>query len=175
MKHGTGRPILEDGRSCYACGTTKSLDTYGWKQWTTNKPTNLFLCKKCNDHLIVIPNRDKEVKRKENAIYNKFKIRFLGKRIFLGWDPRKGQCEECMRKVGAPYITSRGKHARLKVTQMHHYFYIPCMPWACMVERCTPCHNKTKTRTRKKVSAYYFDKNLRKRNKDISTNTAEML
>ena len=92
-------------------------------------------------------------------------IRFLGKKIFLGWNPRKGRCEDCSKKVGDKHIGYRGKVGVIQVTQMHHYFYIPCMPWACMTERCTPCHNKTKTHTRKKISLYYFDRTLRKRNK----------
>ena len=158
-------PKITKGRICFACGTDKSFNGCGYTTWAPNTPTNLFLCKKCADHLINIPNRDPEFKKRENAIYNKFKIRFLGKRIFLGWNPHKYQCEVCKRNVGDDYITSRGKPAKLKVTQMHHYFYISCMPWACMIEQCTPCHNQTKTRTRKKVSLYYFDRTLRKRNK----------
>lgn len=160
---------IKDNRSCYSCGTKTSLDTYGWKQWLANKPTNLFLCRSCGHHLFFGPSRDKEKVKKQNAIYNKFLIRFLGKKIYLGWNPHKYQCEICKRKVGDDFTTYRGKPAKLKATHMHHYFYVPCMPWACMEERCGSCHNQTKTRTRKKVSSYYFDKNLRKRKKGIST------
>lgn len=27
---------------------------------------------------------------------------------------------------------------------MHHWIYVPCMPWACSQELCESCHNKTK-------------------------------
>ncbi len=152
---------IVDDRSCHACGTKSSLDTHGWKQWHVNKPTKLFLCHKCKCKYIYNPRRDKAARKIENAIYNPMKINFLGARLWLGWNPRKGQCTWCKRKVGDPFITTRGKRSNLKLTQMHHEFYLPCMRWACMIELCVPCHNTTKTITRKKVSRYYSDKTLR--------------
>lgn len=75
-------------------------------------------------------------KQRDRSVYNeKFnsrRIYFLGKRIVLTWSPRNGFCSDC------GYI---GK------TDMHHWFYLPCMPWACAKELCESCHDMTKDLT----------------------------
>ena len=56
---------------------------------------------------------------------NARRIRFLGKRFPLSFNPRKGECSEC---------------GDIGQTDIHHWKYIPCMPWACTEELCDSCH-----------------------------------
>lgn len=65
----------------------------------------------------------------------KHRIRFLGKQIFIGFRQLTGYCSHC------PNNIFDGKYKR---TEMHHLKYIPCMPWACRIELCIPCHRKTR-------------------------------
>src|SRR6266852_7349187 len=71
---------------------------------------------------------------------NNKSIAFLGKSIYLGWNPRKGICLECNPIKSQSYL----------ITHMHHLFYVPCMPWACCIELCpshhTLCHEKERGR-----------------------------
>lgn len=69
--------------------------------------------------------------------------------IYLGWSPRRGKCQKCNKKIGDGYFSNRDKnrneldHLRLvflKRTEMHHYFYLVIMPWACCIEVCQVCH-----------------------------------
>lgn len=70
--------------------------------------------------------------------YKSYVICFLGRRIKLDWNPRKGICSEC----GA----IKGKDC--KKSDIHHLKYIPCMVWACTIELCSKCHDKTKSKRR---------------------------
>ena len=62
-----------------------------------------------------------------NKIHSKRKIVFLGKQIYLGFNPRKGICSHCH---------------RIGTTNLHHRYYVKCMPLAGIIELCVHCHNK---------------------------------
>lgn len=57
---------------------------------------------------------------------NKRQIRFLGKTITLSFNPRLYICSDCKSVCN---------------TDLHHWFYVPCMPWTCIQEVCRSCHN----------------------------------
>lgn len=64
---------------------------------------------------------------------SKLRSWFLGKQIYIGFRQLTGYCSQC------PNSIFDGIHRR---TDMHHVFYLPCMPWACRTELCVPCHRK---------------------------------
>lgn len=99
------------------CGMEEVYDGKKWKiMWY--KENGEPVCNKCYCRL-----RPKEYRK----IFNDRRITFLGKVYCLTWNIRKGICSIC-----------RSNQRR---TNMHHYFYIPIMMWACTEERCVPCHN----------------------------------
>lgn len=68
--------------------------------------------------------RNKKISESE---INERRIRFLGKRMYLSFNPRTGICSICGKKEN---------------THMHHEKYVPCIPWACTKEVCKQHHYK---------------------------------
>jgi len=66
-------------------------------------------------------------------ILNKKRIRYKGKQIFVGINPRSGTCSECNYKG---------------ITQMHHLKYDDENPLAHTIELCNSCHHKQHERVR---------------------------
>ena len=58
-------------------------------------------------------------------------ITFLNKPIILNWKLRKGYCSNCPKNI---------YDKTCKYTQLHHWLYVPIMPWACTEEFCSRCH-----------------------------------
>ena len=81
-----------------------------------------------------------EAVNKWNEITNKYKIKFCGKTIYIGFRQQTGHCTKCPRNI---YDGS------CKQTDMHHYFYCVIMPWACRVELCDKCHGHLSYETMK--------------------------
>lgn len=76
---------------------------------------------------------DKIKIRNTNA--HKRTLNFLGKLIQLSFIPRVGYCSQCTNNIF---------DKSCKKTEIHHLFYVPCIPWACTIELCASCHAKTK-------------------------------
>jgi hypothetical protein len=113
---------------CYGCGSTRTyIDKDGGTHWYHNRDEyDNMLCENCNNKYVKNP--------KWKPITNFFRIVFLGKYIYLSWNPHKYICSQCGSVKGVDCMK----------TDMHHYFYVPCMPWVCTFELCTRCHNETK-------------------------------
>jgi hypothetical protein len=113
---------------CYCCGLYETyIDYRGYDHWYNNYDIEKnVLCEDCNNKHIKNPIW--------KPITNVFRIVFLGKSIYLAWNPHKYICSKCGSVKGVD----------CKRTDMHHYFYVSCMPWACTFELCGRCHNKTK-------------------------------
>lgn len=110
------------------CFKDETHDGTHWKEdWARDKKGNLV----CYKHFL------KYVKKRIRPRYHNKKwqsrrIVFLGKRIHLSFDIRTGYCSLCTNNVFDKSI---------KRTNMHHWFYLPIMPWACTEEICVPCHS----------------------------------
>lgn len=105
-------------RRVYSCYSCESKTTRTW--YHNHDLDDNVLCEMCDNRYFKNPRR----KRATNL------IRFLGKLVILSWDPRNGICSECGSRKGID----------CELTNIHHYFYLPCMPWACIVELCVRCH-----------------------------------
>ena len=128
--------LLENKRICAACNTCIT------SQW--HRHDGLWLCRKCYDYYVWRPTRDGN------------RIIFCRRNRLIEYNPRKGKCNECHRKIGDKYTNHFGKQVRLKRTHMHHWFYLVIMPWACTEELCIPCHRKydiNSGRPRKNIGA----------------------
>jgi hypothetical protein len=127
---------------CYACGSTKTYtcvksNGYHNQYWYLNHDIdNNVFCSNCYDKYW----RSKESKQKIWRKSNPKHMFFLGLSIYLSWDPRKHVCLEC------------GKIGR---TELHHWFYLIIMPWACTTELCVSCHDKTKDMKRDPVTGRF--------------------
>lgn len=117
---------LRLNRVCYSCGTTKStLDKRGFEKWNPNKDLdNRYLCHICFMHFIANPKR--------NGKGTKF-LKFKNKYIKFSKNPRSGICSWCNKNI---------KKGTIKRTNLHHWFYLVIMPWACTIELCNSCHGK---------------------------------
>lgn len=116
-------------RKCYAYGSHTTCNKN--RNWYLNYDgDNNVLCNNCYTKYIAW--RNPAVRKKWNPILSPMRIWFLGKRISLSWNPHKYICQICNAVKGVDCHS----------TQLHHYFYVPCMPWACTVELCIPCHIK---------------------------------
>jgi hypothetical protein len=124
--------------SCYSCGSNTTYIRPSYSR--TKKPTEMWtfnvdkddkiigcLCKKCYDHFFKNRPNLKEVNRN----YQERCIDYLGLHILLSFKLTRDKCEVC----GA---------SNCKI-ERHHYFYLRTMPWACTMQLCTKCHNKTKS------------------------------
>lgn len=123
-----------DDRKCLNCGSDKTyIHKDGRKQWHVY--LDGYLCKKCYNNLILNP----KLNRINNDRWNSVSIIFLKLHIFLSFNPRKGICSWCGKKKGEKFTTKKGSMGTI-LTHMHHWFYLPIMPWACTEEICNQCH-----------------------------------
>jgi hypothetical protein len=130
-----GRPRLKDKRVCYACGSdTTYLKSNGAYDWTTNKPTDLFLCKRCVNEYVWNP--------KWKPIHNIRLVTFRQRRILMKENPRTGVCSLCGKKIGDEYIGSKRRKRVVKTTQMHHLANHKDDPLKDTIEVCVSCHMK---------------------------------
>lgn len=118
--------VVKDKRVCSRCHSDKTYirPKTGWPQWGRDDKGG-WLCCKCYNKIVTNPKWQKI----NNPIYNPRRIGFKTKRYIAKQNPRKGVCLGC------------GKHER---TEMHHWFYLIIMPWACTRELCMKCHFLTK-------------------------------
>jgi hypothetical protein len=68
------------------------------------------------------------------------RINFKGKNKRINFNPRKGICSKCGKKIGDHYTNCFGEDAILKRTGMHHLIYDESNPAANTIELCNPCH-----------------------------------
>jgi len=72
-----------------------------------------------------------EERKSFNARTGPKRIKFKGKKVYLGYNPRKGICAKCRKTVASGDIDS---------THMHHLQYDENDPAAHTVELCPSCH-----------------------------------
>lgn len=115
--HYRGKKKVIEERFCYACGINKTFkDKYGIDIWYNNLPIG-WMCVNCYHRIIKKDYYDE---------HNKYRLRFKNRQVYMGKQIRRGICSRC-KKIGR--------------TEMHHYAYITCIPWACTVELCSECHH----------------------------------
>lgn len=76
---------------------------------------------------------------------NTHNIMYKGKRITLSFNPRKGICKKCSRKVGK----------EIKKTARHHKKYHDDAPLKDTIELCVRCHTKEHARLRANSQRIY--------------------
>jgi len=109
--HRHERKKLEPPKVCYCCCKALPAGNDGCQN---NDEEDNTLCRPCIFHLYYSPKR------------TALTIGFLGRQVIISFEIRKGQCSCCERTDVN--------------TDMHHWFYITAMPWACTVELCDSCH-----------------------------------
>lgn len=145
--------MINLSRTCFSCGSVNTrLDKKRYPQWYLNRGTDLVLCSDCNKKLVKHPryysqavnretvrrtgirylsNPDNYIKHvNKQKEYGKKKIKFLGKQIHIGVNPRKGICSKCGRRVGE----------QITRTNMHHERYDPTDLLKHTIELCVACH-----------------------------------
>jgi hypothetical protein len=142
-------------RVCYGCGSEKTyVDKRGYTHWYGNGDTGLSLCLKCFMKYISNPKWHPIWNPITSRINNRRRVGFKGKQIYVDKVPRTGVCSWCgaVRVVGEQQIDALGGTitAICKKTDLHHVMYDDSNPLAHTVELCTSCHNKTKSRERRK-------------------------
>ena len=70
---------------------------------------------------------------------NELTFNFLGRLVTSTFRQITGYCSKCPNNI---YDDT------CKITHMHHYFYLSCMPWACREELCARCHAKIHSKKR---------------------------
>ena len=121
--------LVEKDRKCSNCGGTKThwqfrrSDGFRWPTWRKDSIGG-YLCTYCFDKQDWA-NNGKEIWARKRAQRQGKYIDFLDKGILMTWVIRKGICKIC---------------EKTKKTVLHHYFYIPCMPWTCTIELCRSHH-----------------------------------
>ena len=98
------------------------------KEWARKNPNKI---KKWNKRY---RDNNPETIKKFHDIHNKNRIKFKGKPIVLGFNPRKGTCSKCGQSVGK---------GEIKQTVLHHIKYDSNNPLAHTVELCRVCHCTT--------------------------------
>ena len=128
IKHPIQRHRKYLNHFCYSCGAQKSRKNIAgcYKWFLNNDEEDNVLCDTCADRYCYADSNRKHMKRISSRMIN-----FLGKKILLLFELKKGRCLRCYRTV---------KSGIIKTTLLHHYFYIPCIPWACTEEFCRRCH-----------------------------------
>ena len=128
-------------RKCFYFNDCHVEETYNgekWKEKWAHYQGNI-ICESHYTKLIrlprrqKIPNYNKKWNIKAHKIHGPKRIRFLGKRVELTFNPRTGYCSLCSNNV---------HDGSCKKTDRHHYFYVPIMMWACTEERCSSCHHR---------------------------------
>jgi len=113
-----GRPRLNDKRICFSCGTDKSVNKRGWRNW--RKEDGKWWCKNCHSRIFSAPK------------WHARRILFKGKRLYVKENPRTGICSLCHRKTGEG----------IKKTAIHHIQYHEDDLLRDTVELCVSCHDK---------------------------------
>ena len=124
--------ILISKKVCYACGSNKTAKNgSGGLCWHPNYPTDLVTCHKCFNTIFYSRNPKNQQRSRE---YGRRNFHY-GNRIIYGNDRRylTGYCSECNNNI-------YDKSCRL--TQMHHWVYIPICPLFGREELCASCHSK---------------------------------
>ncbi len=117
---------------CDNCGNKYSKKDYrnGHEKWIFRRKNNVVIgmyCYDCAQRLIYSPKRDRT--------YGNTKRYMFGHKVVYGWAPRRtGYCSKCPKNM-------HDKSAQR--TQLHHEFYVTCMPWAGSIELCVGCHRRT--------------------------------
>jgi hypothetical protein len=124
--------MISSLRSCTSCGSnTTYVDRKGRSHWYDHDG---WYCEKCNNKILK--------NLKWHPITRKRKLNFKGKQIYIGINPRKGQCSECGKRIGDLYINKWGVVDTIKTTHMHHIEYDETDPLAHTIELCSSCHVK---------------------------------
>ena len=128
-----------------ACGKREIYNGKKWQEHWHHHKNGGYLCERHYLSIIRYPLVTKEGRRKtylslskENIkkwrkAYTSKRITFLGKRVSLSFEPRTGHCSLCTNNI---YDKS------CKETNLHHYFYMSIMMWACTIEKCASCHTR---------------------------------
>lgn len=126
-----GRHKLEVKRVCAACDSkTTCLSSRRWPYAIWRFHDGNWYCKKCYRKYIF------------NPVRNQLRYRFGYLRFYGEVRRLTGICSQCKRKVGDSFVNYKGKVTVVKKTDLHHWFYLIIMPWACREELCPICHAK---------------------------------
>lgn len=132
-------------KQCVLCGsTTTYMQKHGkYEEWHyLDKDKSKLICARCHNRIErkAHPEKQREYSARYCAKYPerrkatlKKQVSFMGKRIRLKFNPRKGVCQECGRSV------SKGE---IKQTLIHHLKYDTTDPLKHTVELCLSCHFK---------------------------------
>ena len=110
-------------RVCAKCGSDKTcISKQGWAYWYRHDGG--FWCNKCQSKYVTNPKWQKiSTSRRKGK-----RLKFLGKLVELGENPRTGICSDC-EKQGH--------------TNMHHFAeYDKTKPLKDTIELCVGCHTK---------------------------------
>jgi len=115
------------------------MNPQGWSRWRHKPNTNDWLCSKCYDRLIHIP----EFHKKWGNYFNKRMVKFGDKRVYVKGEsePRTGICSICKRSI------HKGEIDR---TALHHFNYDSDNPLDNTIELCFNCHADQHTHTRQR-------------------------
>lgn len=123
-------------KKCSFCNSTKTATQKGGKYPIWHFIDGRRACNNCRnrDYRKKHPDKQAEYAKRNHdkdpeRFNQKFKksLTFLGKRIFLGYNPRTGICSKC------------GKNTK---THLHHERYERINPVNHTVELCTGCHKR---------------------------------
>lgn len=117
--------ILENGKEYYDKNKVKKI-RYQKEYYIENRVEVLEYKREYNAKYRV----ERKVRIQE---HDKQRIIFLDKQLRLNFRQSTGYCSKCPNNVF---------DGTCKQTNMHHYFYVPCIPWACRQELCASCHSK---------------------------------
>jgi hypothetical protein len=143
------------------CGKTETFDGKKWKN-TWQKYKDGVVCKRHANKYIWNPQRSKEYIKKYNdrrppgrqKVYNdKYSVMQLtfgdNHHVQVSFQIRKGQCQQCGKKIGDRYINCKGRVDTIKRTHTHHLEYYIIFPWFATTELCISCHSKETQRERR--------------------------
>lgn len=146
MRDKNGRFVKDknlDGRICYACGSNRTrINRKGNPDWTTNKPTDLFLCHNCMHKYIVSPKWQPIYGRKYAQLYKPRRFSFKRRSIIMKDRIQKDECKKCHKKIGDKFINRLGKETVLKKMDIHHIEYFIIFPWFATIVLCPHCHGQ---------------------------------
>lgn len=143
--------MTEKVRTCLYFNQCSKTEVYNGKRWKIGwcNYQDEWICRAHYNTLIINPTITKERRREYHKKDSHRRLVFLLKRFYLVGKPRTGKCEICFKNIGDEYINGKGKIAKIKLTVIHHWFYLPIMVWACTIEKCVSCHQKEHWKNRK--------------------------
>ena len=104
------KTVISELRRCYACGGNTYTGPDGYQNWYLNRGTPWVLCKGCYNNIIYVEkmhtNGKAYYKKNHELIRERHthSVEFKGRTVKVGFNPRKGICEECGRKIGSSGI-----------------------------------------------------------------------